>query len=176
MKQPRPGLMLAALCCAGLLASTPSAAVPLTYTHGALGATDALMLVIDGVDEEMAAQGLSRTKVEQAITSRLLAAGMQVVPESELAAAKNAGVLTLRIRLNRAPYYFFLYNINLTLSSKLLVNPDANAFTTIPTWSDGWVGAMQPTEVGHLQGFAEELLARFLAQRTAERGQIIPAG
>jgi len=169
MTQPRPGLLLAALCCAGLLIAMPSAAVPVTYTQGALGATDALMLVIDGVDEEMAAQGLSRMKMEQDISSRLQAAGVQVVPESGLAAGANTGVLTLRIRLERAPYYFFMYNIKLTLSSKLPINPDGSAFTTVPTWSDGWNGSMQPTDVGQIQGYAEELLARFLAQREEEK-------
>ena len=169
MRYPMPGLLLAALCCVGSLISIPSTAAVVNHTHGVLGATDTLMLVIDGLDEEMAAHGLSRIKVEQEISSRLQAAGVQVVPEGELAAAKNAGVLTLRVRLMRAPYFFFLYNINLTLSSKMPVDPDANAFTTVETWSDGWVGAMQPTDVGQLQGFAEELLARFLEQRAGEK-------
>jgi hypothetical protein len=170
MKPPRPGLIVAALCCAGLLVAMTSAAVPVSYTQGALGATDALMLVIDGVDEELAAQGLSRMKMERDISSRLLAAGVQVVPESGLAAGANTGVLTLRIRLERAPYYFFMYNIKLTLNSKLPMNPDGSAFTTVPTWSDGWGGSIQPTDVGQIQGYAEELVTRFLAQRAGERG------
>ena len=170
MRHSVPGLLLAALCCVGSLVAIRPTAAAVNHTEGVLGVTDALTLVIDGLDEEMAAHGLSRIKVEQEISSRLLAAGVQVVPEGDLAATKNAGVLTLRIRLMRAPYFFFLYNINLTLRSKLPVNPDANAFTTVETWSDGWVGAMQPTDVGQLQGFAEELLARFLEQRAAERG------
>jgi len=170
MKAPWPGLLPNLLVCAGLVLAIPSAAVPVNYTQGVLGATDALMLVIDGVDEELAANGLSRTRMEQDISSQLLAAGVQVVPESNLATGANTGVLTLQIRLERAPYYFFMYNIKLTLRSKLPMIPDGSAFTTVPTWSDGWTGAIQPTDVGQLQGHAEELLARFLAQRAAERG------
>ncbi len=170
MRHPVLNLLLAAICGLAAPASIPPVAAAVNHTQGVLGATEALTLVIDGLDEEMAAHGLSRMKVEEAISSRLLTAGIQVLPENELSAAKNAGVLTLRVRLMRAPYFFYLYNINLTLGSKLVVNPDANGFTTVETWSDGWVGAMQPTDVGQLQGFAEELLARFLAQRAAERG------
>ena len=170
MKHSAPGLLLTAVFCVALLSSVTSPAAAVNHTQGVLGATDALLLVIDGLDEELAVQGLSRMKVEQAISSRLLAAGVRVVPENDLPATKNAGVLTLRIRLNRAPYYFYMYNINLTLNSKLPITDGSQAFTTIPTWSDGWVGAIQPTEAGQLQGFAEELLTRFLAQRAAERG------
>ena len=170
MKHSALGLLLTTVLCLGPLSSVNAPAAAVNHSQGVLGATDALLLVIDGLDEELAAQGLSRIMVEQAISSRLLAAGVQVVPENGFAAAKDAGVLTLRIRLNRAPYYFYLYNINLTLNSKLPVTEGSAAFTTIPTWSDGWVGALQPTEAGQLQGFAEELLTRFLAQRAAERG------
>ena len=171
MKYFAPGYLLAAVYCLGLLGSVPAPAAAVNHTEGVLGATDALLLVIDGLDEELAAQGLSRSKVEQSISSRLLAAGVQVVPENGFAAAKGAGVLTLRVRLNRAPFYFYMYNINLTLNSKLPVTEGSGAFTTIPTWTEGWVGALQPTEAGQLQGFAEELLTRFLAQRAAERGR-----
>jgi len=171
MINPFPGLLLTTLCCVGSLVSTPTATAAANHAQGMLGATDALMVVIDGLDEELAAHGLSRLKVEQEISSRLQAAGMQIVPESEFAAAKNAGVLTLRVRLMRAPYFFFLYNINLTLRSKLAMTPDTGAYTTIETWSDGWVGAIQPTDVGQLHGFAGELLARFLAQREDEKSR-----
>ena len=169
MRNPLPGLLLTTLCCVGSLVATPAAIAAVSHAQGMLGATDVLTVVIDGLDEELAAHGLSRLKVEQEISGRLQAAGMQVVPESELGAAKNAGVLTLRVRLMRAPYFFYLYNINLTLRSKLTMTPDAGAYTTIETWSDGWVGAMQPTDVGQLHGFAGELLARFLAQREDEK-------
>ena len=161
-------LMVLAACCISAL--VPARAAALHHAQGVLGATDSLVLVIDGVDEQLAAHGLSRVKLEEAIASRLLAAGMQVVPEAALSARENAGVLRLRVRLNRAPYYFYLYNVNLTLNSKLPLNHGGDAFITTPTWSDGWVGALQPTEVGQIQDFAEELLARFLTQRAGERG------
>lgn len=168
MKKILACLLASALCCISVLITAPTQAAAVRHTQGVLGATDSLVLVIDGVDEQLAAHGLSRARLEQAITSRLQAAGMQVVPESDLSSRESTGVLELRVRLNRAPYFFYLYNINLTLNSKLSLSPGRSAFTTTPTWSDGWVGAMQPTEVGQLQGYAEELLARFLAQRAGE--------
>jgi hypothetical protein len=140
----------------------PAAAV--NRAVGALEHTNAVVLVIDGVDEELAAHGLSGEALRRTLASDLQAAGVAVVDEAALVADDRTGELRLRVRLMRAPYYFYLYNVNLTLNSKVGL-AGGDAFTTLPTWSDGWVGALMPTDVARINDFAKELLSRFIAQR-----------
>lgn len=156
--------------CSGLLACLlglcllPGAAT--AATAGALAGAKSVVLEIDGVDEDLSAHGLSRKGLEQELTRRLEGAGVEVIPGSELG-RDGAAVLRFRVRLVRTLYYFYLYNVNLTLNSKVALQ-GGNAFTTLPTWSDGWTGSLQPTDVGLIGRYAGDLLDRFLAARAGE--------
>lgn len=135
-------------------------------TSGALAGTTSVVIEIDGVDEELAAYGLSRANLVQDMTARLQQAGIEVVPGAELG-RDGAAVLRFRVRLMRTLYFFYLYNVNLTLNSKVAVEGDG-AWTTIATWSEGWTGSMQPTDVGLIAKYAGDLTEQFLAARSRE--------
>jgi hypothetical protein len=139
----------------------------LALAAGSAPATDArsdgaITLVIDGVDGDLASQGLSAADLRRDLAAGLESAGMHVVDADVAAAAARAPTLELRLRLMRAPYYFYLYNVKLTLNSPVALIDGGT--TMLPTWSDGWIGLLMPDEVSRVNGFAQELLARYLAQ------------
>lgn len=157
------------LMATGILFTALSTSVGAVESSGALAATRAVVIEIDGVDEELAAYGLSRASIVKAMTSRIESAGVNVISGSQLE-QQGAAVLRLRVRLMRTLHYFYLYNVNLTLGSKVPLE-GKDAYTIVPTWSDGWVGSLQPTDVGLIENHAAELLSRFLAARAGETGR-----
>lgn len=138
-----------------------------TESRGVLAATGAVALEVDGIDADLAPYGLERGRVLEEMAARLRSAGIAVLPAEPLRPDDGAGVLRLRVRLMRTLYYFYLYNVNLTLHSPLPLQD--GGYTTVETWSDGWVGSVQPTDVGLLAGHAGELVNRFIAARAADR-------
>jgi hypothetical protein len=137
-------------------------------SRGVLAATSAVALDVDGIEDELAPYGLDRGRILEGMTARLHAAGVEVAPADALRADEHAGVLRLRVRLMRTLYFFYLYNVNLTLHSRLPLQGGAG-YTTVETWSDGWIGSVQPTDVGVLGRYAAELVDRFIAARAADR-------
>ena len=163
----RPWLLAAALLCgpgAGQAAETATAFQAMTGIH-------AVALQLEGIEDDYSAHGLVRPELERLLVARLAGAGLEVIPPGNWLDRQDSVLLTLRLRLNRAPYYFFLYNINLAMHSAVTLasNPGAS-FATIMTWSDGWVGDMQPTELAQVREFATLLVDRFLAEYHVQNG------
>ena len=68
----------------------------------------------------------------------------------------------------RAPFYFYLYDVNLSLRSKLSLAQDAGAYATVETWSDGSTGALQPSDLTPLRDLSLQLVDRFIAEHASQ--------
>ena len=150
-------------------AATPLAAVGVAdYANLPLHGIAAVALVVDGAEENLTAYGFSRTALIAEISERLKRAGIDVLTPENLPRRPDAALLSLRLRLMRAPYYFYLYNVNLSLRSKVSLAQDAGAYATAETWSDGSVGALQPSDLTPLRDLSLQLIDRFIAEHASQ--------
>jgi hypothetical protein len=150
--------------------AAPQAADKLqTWESLPLRGVHAVAFVIDGLDDDgLSPYGLSRSGLLAGVAERLRHAGLEVVDPAALPDRSDAALLSLHVRLMRAPYYFYLYNVRLALRSRLPLAQDAGAYTTIETWSEGSVGEVQPTSLGTLSDYSLLLVDRFIAAHAAQ--------
>lgn len=128
----------------------------------------AVALVVNGEDEELSSYGLSRAGLVAEMSEHLRQAGIEVLTPEALPPRPDAALLSLRIRLMRAPYYFYLYNVKLSLRSKVSLAQDAGAYAMVETWSDGTVGALQPTDLPRLRDLSLQFIDHFIAEHALQ--------
>jgi hypothetical protein len=104
------------------------------------------------------------TSLKTALAERLAAAGIRVIDLDELGRHPEAGVISLRLVLNRAPYQFYLYGLNLSVRQRLSLSRDG-AFTTVKTWSQTRNGMLMPRDLGDIRELSLQLLDNLLRDR-----------
>ena len=157
------------LLLAAFLVAAP--AIEAADMHGPMTGIRAVALELEGIEDDFASTGLVRATLEQELARQIQSAGIAVIPASDWVAHPGGALLTFRLRLSRTPYYFYLYNVSLTLYNAVtLASSPGRAFSPVITWTDGWVGEMQPTELAQVNGFAAQLVDRFLAEYRAQNG------
>lgn len=156
--------------CLMLLPCGTSWAVPGADDHANLPMRGivAVTLVIDGVEDDLASYGLDRSALAAAASERLTQAGITVLGSDESARRPDAAFLRLRVRLIRAPYYFYLYGVNLALLGKLALVQDPRSYATVEIWSEGSVGAVQPSDLTPLRDLSLQLIHQFIAEHASQ--------
>ncbi|MBI2994986.1 MAG: hypothetical protein HYY48_12540 [Gammaproteobacteria bacterium] len=159
-------LFLLLLCCCaswGASDANEQAGRPL---HGVV----AVALTVDRLDDNLAPYGIDRSGLIAAASERLNRAGIEVIDSGEWAQRTDAAQLSLQVRLIRAPYYFYLYGVRLIARGKLALVHGPNAYATAEIWSEGSVGAVQPSDLGPLRELALRLIDQFIAEHRLQNG------
>lgn len=120
---------------------------------------EAVAVTVDEVRQEYGRYGLSTNGLKLELEQQLQAAGLQVIDANAMKDTPNSALLKLRLRINENGYYYS-YGMNLSLWRKLAM--ENNAFTTVRTWSDSQVGAIQTGEFRRLEGVLDKLAQSFI--------------
>ena len=132
------------------------------FTHQPLKGIKTIVLDISGVDNDIRRYGISTDMLRKSITERLDLAGLQVISADDLNISSDAAIISLKLNLMRAPYYFYLYGLNVTVKNKLILSQENNVYTTVDTWSDGKVGLKKPMELNDLNQYSLDLIDNFI--------------
>lgn len=148
-----------------LLMLTPAATAVAAPDGGAsLRGVDTVAVTIQGLDRDIATRDFNAAGLRGMIAGRLADAGLHVIDGGDLDAHPGTVVLTLRLSLIRAPYYFFLYGINLAARQRLPLDGDNRAYTTIETWSAGQNGMLLPSNLDKLNDVSLKLADKFIRE------------
>ncbi|MEQ8233843.1 MAG: hypothetical protein RLW61_08405 [Gammaproteobacteria bacterium] len=163
MPARRPRHPLAALLLA--LVST----IVLAQSDGAfeaqpLAGVNRVELTVTGVPDDFARYGLTAHELRERISAALTGHGLEVVDAASAARDPRAARLHLRFDANRNPYAFYHYGISLRLLRKLPLDAAAAGYVATEVWSAGRHGVIEPADMKPIYGFADELVARFLAE------------
>lgn len=155
--------LLNTFLCLGLLASS-NAGLTAAGTWEELDESvsrkqiDTVAISIKGIERDLYSHNISANTLKADLTERLSAAGIRVIDIGQLADHPGADVITLRLTLNRAPYYFYLYGLNLSVRNRLSLAADGSSFTTIKTWSQTRNGMLMPKELSNIKQMTLQLL------------------
>lgn len=146
-------------------------AVPLTtaaaaddFAYGNAKHMDTVALDIKGIHRDMVTWNITAETLRADLSRRLAASGVRVIDIAKLASHPGADVITLRLTLNRAPYYFYLYSLNMALRNRLALSPQNNGSTTIKTWSETQNGMLMPGDLGNIHRMSLQLLDNLLRE------------
>jgi hypothetical protein len=110
---------------------------------------------------ELGKYGVSTTVLEEKMSQRLRAAGINVVSFNEALEDPEAALLDLRVRLVLPDYSYYSYNLHLSLKQKVPL-PGKNAFYSVKTWSDSIIGALEQSRLVVLNDYSMQLVDNFI--------------
>ena len=129
-----------------------------------LAGVDTVAITIEGLQQDLKTYDISEATLKATLAQRLTAAGLHVVETGDIGRYPKGAILSLRLSLIRAPYYFYLYGLRLEARSKLLPSPGENAYAAVTAWSDMKIGLLMPSEAGKLKDYSLELTDLFLKE------------
>ncbi|MEX2523615.1 MAG: hypothetical protein WD750_01540 [Gammaproteobacteria bacterium] len=149
-----------------LLLAVPftTAAATDDFEYGNRKDMDTVALDIKGIHRDLGTWNITVETLRADLSKRLAASGVRVIDISELASHPGADVITLRLTLNRAPYYFYLYGLNMSMRNRLSLSPEGSGSTTIKTWSETQNGMLMPSDLGNIHRMSLQLLDNLLRE------------
>ena len=150
-------VLLLLLACAGVRADVSMVGAP-------LAGIDTVAISIQGLQQDLETHGISAATLQAALAQRLTAAGLRVVQLEDIGRYPQSAILSLRLSLIRAPYYFYLYGLRLEARSKLFPAPGERSYAAVTAWSDMKIGLLMPSEAGKLKDYSLELTDLFLKE------------
>jgi hypothetical protein len=156
----RPHFWLAML----LLFVVSGARAGISVGGSPLAGVDTVAITIQGLQQDLETHNISEATLKATLAQRLTAAGLRVVDMGDIGRYPKGAILSLRLSLIRAPYYFYLYGLRLEARSKLFPAPGENTYAAVTAWSDMKVGLLMPSEAGKLKEYSLELADLFLKE------------
>lgn len=116
---------------------------------------NAMLLVVDFVQDARVIEEVNRDQLELEIMRRMAANGIRNMSETEW--ARSEGVPYLHVYLNtiRNETGFFTYRIEVNLSQEIILKRNRSVSMMAPTWQAGTLGAIG---VGRLADMQTEIL------------------
>lgn len=149
-----------------LMLAAPFTATAATddFEYGSRKHMDTVALNIKGIHRDLGTWNITTDTLRDTLADRLNSAGVRVIEMGELVNHPEADVITLRLTLNRAPYYFYLYGLNMAVRNRLALSPENSGSTTIKTWSETRNGMLMPGELGNIRRMSLQLLDSLLRE------------
>jgi hypothetical protein len=147
---------------------------PQDYTHAPLKGLKTIAVNIDpprGSDyTEMIRYGVTKDQLQEMIATRLRDAGFKVISYTESLEDPEAVLLDLRVRVDLPRSSFYAFDLKLSVNQKFPLAQGAGSFTSIRTWSDRQIGALQISGPGlyPLYGFSMNLVENFIKDHQAQ--------
>jgi hypothetical protein len=116
------------------------------------------------VPDDFARYGLTADGLHRRIAATLAGHGLELVDAAAASHDARVARLHLRFDANRNPYAFYHYGISLRLLRKLPLDGPQSGYVAAEVWSAGRHGIIEPADMKPIYGFAEELVARFVAE------------
>ena len=129
-----------------------------------LAGVDTVAITVEGLQQDLETYDISEATLKATLAQRLTAAGLRVVETGDIGRYPKGAILSLRLSLIRAPYYFYLYGLRLEARSKLFSSPGENSYAAVTAWSDMKVGLLMPSDAGKLKDYSLELTDLFLKE------------
>jgi len=136
------------------------------FEYGTRKHLDTVALTIKGIPRDAGSWNIIRKALKTELVDRLSAAGIRVIDPAELPHHPEADIITLQLTLNRGPYYFYLYGLNMVVRNRLALSPQNSGSTTIKTWSETRNGMLMPGELGNILNMSHQLLDHLLKERS----------
>ena len=111
--------------------------------------------------------GISRENLQNRITEKLENAGINVISYEDSIDTPDAGVLDLRLRVVIPEYYYYSYNLYLTVHQKVKTQ-QGQQFYAINTWSDTIIGALEESRLSVLNDYADKMIDEFIEEYRAQ--------
>lgn len=122
---------------------------------------------IDSLNYELKYRGVSSTELEQKISERLQAAGINVISREQALSEPEAAMLRLKIHLIIGMGRIYSWGLNLSLNQNAPLER-SGAFHPVRTWSTGKFGGTQQTNLGIIRNYSLELVEEFIAAHHAQ--------
>ena len=111
--------------------------------------------------------GISRENLQKRITEKLENAGIDVISYADSIDTPGAGVLDLRLRVVIPEYYYYSYNLYLSVRQKVKTQQGQQLFL-INTWSDTTIGALEESRLTVLNDYADKMIDEFIEEYKAQ--------
>jgi len=147
--------MLATLIISLFFINTVEAQTFAANQKESLRGLNAMLLVVDFVQDALVIEEVNREQLELEIRRRMAANGIRNMSEAEW--ARSEGVPYLHVYLNtiRSEMGFFTYRIEVNLSQEIILKRNRSVSMMAPTWQTGTLGAIG---VGRLADLRTEIL------------------
>jgi len=125
---------------------------PLGYENATLRGLKTIAVHIDpptGSDAtEMSRNGVTSENLQEMISARLRNAGFKVISYSDSLHDPEAVLLDLRVRVDMPWGSFYAFDLKLSVFQKFPLSQGAGSFSSVRTWSDRQIGALQAVGPG----------------------------
>lgn len=155
---------------AGSLCAATTAAANQGFSALALRGVAAVTVSVEGVRRDYARYGLTADELQARLTSRLAAAGIEVISETAANTDPRASQLRALVTAYEGSYSLISYRVAIELQRKLPLDASGQSFVAQTVWSQGRGGILNPSDLTRIYGYADELLDHFVADYGTQNG------
>lgn len=146
-----------------LLGGFSSAAAADTLSVNALAGIERVQVAVVGIHPDFARYGLDAAELRRRVEARLVDYGLMVDASAADNTDRKTGRLEVRLITNKDQFAFYHYAVSLKLDRRIALDELNHAYAVQKAWSEGRHGILNPSDLGAIYGYVDELLGQFIA-------------
>ncbi|MEX2479261.1 MAG: hypothetical protein WD928_00225 [Gammaproteobacteria bacterium] len=145
-----------------LLSGFSTAAAADALSVNALAGIEGVQVAVVGIHPDFARYGLDADEMRRRVEARLADYGLTVEASAADTTDRKIGRLEVRLITNKDQFAFYHYAVSVKLERRIPLDEQNHAYGVQSAWSEGRHGILNPSDLGTIYGYVDELLGQFI--------------